>query len=251
MLGFYVGIHAQRIGFVAKFLFLDLVFTFSRLHDDQHDQDFLQRAHGARSSAARAVVAAMAALVSGTSVLVAAEHSYAQSLALTVPRARHNRLALKTLLRRQHPANTTAGLRFMRAVQQPGSAAAGPGSAEDACTAAGYARVERLGQRLTEAAQGLRVGYGVHGQWGIFAPRLQQTKTRFLHEWLCRYIARGRPMATICELGFMAGHSAMLFLETARTAKVVSFDVRTGDLSPLLPPTHNPEPYDTHPNTPT
>ena len=193
----------------------------------------------------RAVVARqMAALVSGTSVLVAAEHSYAQSLAMTVPRARHNRLALKTLLRRQHPANMTAGLRFMRAVQQLPAAA-------DACTAAGYARVERLGQRLTEAAQGLRVGYGVHGQWGIFAPRLQQTKTRFLHEWLCRYIARGRPMATICELGFMAGHSAMLFLETARTAKVVSFDVRTGDLSPLLPPTHNPEPYDTHPNTPT
>lgn len=193
----------------------------------------------------RAVVARqMAALVSGTSVLVAAEHSYAQSLAMTVPRARHNRLALKTLLRRQHPANMTAGLRFMRAVQQLPAAA-------DACTAAGYARVERLGQRLTEAAQGLRVGYGVHGQWGIFAPRLQQTKTRFLHEWLCRYIARGRPMATICELGFMAGHSAMLFLETARTAKVVSFDVRIGDLSPLLPPTHNPEPYDTHPNTPT
>ena len=241
MLGFYVGIHAQRIGFVAKFLFLDLVFTFSRLHDDQHDQDFLQRAHGARSSAARAVVAAMAALVSGTSVLVAAEHSYAQSLALTVPRARHNRLALKTLLRRQHPANTTAGFRFMRAVQQP---------AEDACTAAGYDRVERLGQRLTEAAQGLRVGYGVHGQWGIFAPRLQQTKTRFLHEWLCRYIARGRPMATICELGFMAGHSAMLFLETARTAKVVSFDVRVGDLSPHCSPPLTTQSPTTHPNTP-
>ena len=175
----------------------------------------------------RAVLAAMAALVSGTSVLVAAEHSYAQSLAMTVPRARRNRLALNALLRRQHPANTTAGLRFVRAVQQP---------AEDACAAAGYDRIERLGQRLTEAAQGLRVGYGVHGQWGIFAPRLQQTKTRFLHEWLCRYIARGRPMVTICELGFMAGHSAMLFLETARAAKVVSFDVRIGDLSPLLSP---------------
>ena len=47
----------------------------------------------------------MAALVSGTSVLVAAEHSYAQSLAMTVPRARRNRLALNALLRRQHPAN--------------------------------------------------------------------------------------------------------------------------------------------------
>ena len=33
-------------------------------------------------------------------------------------------------------------------------------------------------------------------------------------------------MVTICELGFMA-QPAMLFLETARTAKVVSFDVRT------------------------
>jgi len=185
----------------------------------------------------RGVVAAMAALVSGTSVLVAAEHSYAQSLAMTVPRARHNRLALKALLRRQHPANTTAGLHFMRAVQQP---------AEEACTAAGYDRIERLGQQLTQVAQGLRVGYGVHGQWGIFAPRLQQAKTRFLHGWLCRYIARGRPMVTICELGFMAGHSAMLFLETARTAKVVSFDVRIRDSNPAT--THNPGPYDTHPH---
>ena len=166
----------------------------------------------------------MAALAFGPAV--AAQHSYAQSLAITLPLARRNKLALKVQLRRQHPANTTAGTRFMRAVHTP---------AEDACTAAGYARIERLGLRLTEAAQGLRVGYGVHGQWGIFAPRLQQAKTRFLHERLCRYIARGRPMVTICELGFMAGHSAMLFLETARTAKVVSFDVRTRELSPLLP----------------
>ena len=158
----------------------------------------------------------MAALIFGPSV--AAQHSYAQSLAITLPLARRNKLALRAQLRRQHPANTTAGIRFMRAVHTP---------AEDACTAAGYARIERLGLRLTEAAKGLHVGYGVHGQWGIFAPRLQQAKTRFLHEWLCRYIARGRPMVTICELGFMAGHSAMLFLETARTAKVVSFDVRT------------------------
>ena len=166
----------------------------------------------------------MAALAFGPAV--AAQHSYAQSLAITLPLARRNKLALKAQLRRQHPANTTFGTRFMRAVHTP---------AEDACTAAGYARIERLGLRLTEAAQGLRVGYGVHGQWGIFAPRLQQAKTRFLHERLCRYIARGRPMVTICELGFMAGHSAMLFLETARTAKVVSFDVRTRELSPLLP----------------
>ena len=181
----------------------------------------------------------MAALIFGPSV--AAQHSYAQSLAITLPLARRNKLALEAQLRRQHPANTTAGIRFMRAVHTP---------AEDACTAAGYARIERLGLRLTEAAKGLRVGYGVHGQWGIFAPRLQQAKTRFLHEWLCRYIARGRPMVTICELGFMAGHSAMLFLETARTAKVVSFDVRTRELSPLRPTQQPSEPYDTRANKP-
>jgi len=51
-----------------------------------------------------------------------------------------------------------------------------------------------------------------------------QTKTRFLNSWLCRYATRSK-INTICELGFVAGHSSMLFLETVRSAQVFSFDM--------------------------
>ena len=97
--------------------------------------------------------------------------------------------------------------------------------------AEGYDRIELLGERLSAAAKALRVGYGAHGQWGIFDKGYNQTKTRFLNSWLCRYATRSK-INTICELGFMAGHSSMLFLETSpdpqttiRSAQVFSFDM--------------------------
>ena len=94
----------------------------------------------------------------------------------------------------------------------------------EACSAEGCDRIELLGERLSAAAKALRVGYGAHGQWGIFDKGYNQTKTRFLNSWLCRYATRSK-INTICELGFMAGHSSMLFLETVRSAQVFSFDM--------------------------
>ena len=38
----------------------------------------------------------------------------------------------------------------------------------EACSAEGCDRIELLGERLSAAAKALRVGYGAHGQWGIF-----------------------------------------------------------------------------------
>lgn len=82
------------------------------------------------------------------------------------------------------------------------------------------------------------VGYDVHGLFGIFAEgakianrtgrhylNYRGIKTSFLIHELC---ARPEPTHTICEIGFCAGLSALLFLETAPTATVWSFDL--GDL---------------------
>ena len=50
----------------------------------------------------------------------------------------------------------------------------------------------------------------------------KQVKTRFLHRQLCQ---RARPIARICEVGFMAGHTSLLFLESVPGVQVVSFDL--------------------------
>jgi predicted O-methyltransferase YrrM len=50
-----------------------------------------------------------------------------------------------------------------------------------------------------------------------------QVKTRFINEWLCKHRLR-RSISTVCELGFMSGHSAMLFLQSTE-AKLISFDL--------------------------
>ena len=54
-----------------------------------------------------------------------------------------------------------------------------------------------------------------------------QTKTRFLYEHVCRLAQQGRAN-TICEVGFNAGLSALLLLEAAPSARVISFDL--GDM---------------------
>ena len=59
-------------------------------------------------------------------------------------------------------------------------------------------------------------------QWGIASRRLYATKkTRFINDVLRRSFPDAR---TACELGFMAGHSALLFLETLPQARIYSFD---------------------------
>lgn len=62
-------------------------------------------------------------------------------------------------------------------------------------------------------------------KWGIASMSLyNQTKTRFMFDHLLDH-DQHRKINTICELGFNAGHSSLLFLETIRHAKVYSFDL--------------------------
>lgn len=79
--------------------------------------------------------------------------------------------------------------------------------------------------------------YDVHGLFGIFGrgDRIGNSskryrydykgvKTSFMLEWACR-VARTTSVNTICEVGFCAGLSALLLLEAAPQARVVSFDL--------------------------
>ena len=82
--------------------------------------------------------------------------------------------------------------------------------------------------------------YTVHGLFGIFAEHLQekagkkkgrfygpdyrQIKTRFLYDHICKLARQGRA-DTICEVGFNAGLSALLFLLAAPNSRFISFDL--------------------------
>ena len=128
-----------------------------------------------------------------------------------------------------------------------------PAPAPPRCGDAGHAAMLRRATALSEALKAdPSSGYGVHGLFGIFAAGdriehgawtsnitwlknskkyvdYQGVKTRFLYSRLCAlHEARGAvaaPLATICEVGFNAGLSALLLLEAAPTARVVSFDL--------------------------
>lgn len=111
------------------------------------------------------------------------------------------------------------------------------------CTAPELHRhVERQARALSEhlIAHKATTKYDVHGLFGIFGrgDRIGNTskryfldyggvKTSFMLEWACA-VARTTMVDTICEVGFCAGLSAVLLLEAAPRAKVVSFDL--GDL---------------------
>lgn len=88
--------------------------------------------------------------------------------------------------------------------------------------------------------------YSVHGLFGIFADGdrinyqatgrerqpfgrvvyedYQHVKTKFIYSRLCQ-LAHSGNIRTICEIGFNAGLSAILLLESSRSARVLSFDL--------------------------
>ena len=144
----------------------------------------------------------------------------------------HKQGEIHARLRREgvRAAELPDGARFVAAVQQ----SAQPPAA--ACSTGDYERMKALSALLTQAGRGLsrwweergQASFKKHGQWGIWDAVYKEMKVQFYYEWLCKYMAR-RPIRTICELGFMSGHSALLFLETVKAAKVVSFDL--GDCS--------------------
>lgn len=121
------------------------------------------------------------------------EHSYADSLAQTLPRAQRNAHAME----RMQGSGRVSALWEKRASGRAFIEAQTLLPQPEACSAEGCDRIELLGERLSAAAKALRVGYGAHGQWGIFDKGYNQTKTRFLNSWLCRYATRSKIIRSV------------------------------------------------------
>ena len=92
-----------------------------------------------------------------------------------------------------------------------------------ACSEESYQRIESLASALSRKVMAAVGSYVVHGHYGLFNREYGEVKTRFIWQRLCSQ----QPL-TICETGFNAGLSALLMLEAAPSARLVSFDL--GDL---------------------
>ena len=118
--------------------------------------------------------------------------------------------------------STPKGAHWMQFVREVSERPSSP------CDETGYQRIERLARLLSAAAAEATPGlYKQIGQAGVFLqgvagqPDYKQVKTRFMHRHLCQM--QPQP-TTICEVGFMAGHTSMLFLESVPDARMLSFD---------------------------
>ena len=110
-------------------------------------------------------------------------------------------------------------------------------SIRSACSAAGLKRIERIADILDNATKEHSRSYTDPGMWGVFARGAQRNyegaKVRFLHEQLCtrgtnEVALRKMQQPTVCEVGFCAGLSAMLFMESLPRARYVGWDL--GDI---------------------
>ena len=133
--------------------------------------------------------------------------------------------------------NTAADEAFVTAVQNKPAAG---------CGANAYTRIDELARLLSAAAQGSCPAFGYHGMWGVFSepPKVARpnraqkanaqlftygsSKAAFLHNETCVREA-GEPVRQICEVGFNAGHTSLLWLEAVPTARVTAFDM--GDMA--------------------
>ena len=97
------------------------------------------------------------------------------------------------------------------------------------------AKARAHSQRLIDDRNATK--YTVHGLFGIFAKgdlraetgrkhyiNYEDTKVDFMHAHACR-LGRSMRTATVCEVGFNAGLSALLLLESLPHARVLSFDL--------------------------
>ena len=134
-------------------------------------------------------------------------------------------------------ANAAADHAFVTAVQERPAAG---------CGAKAYVRIDRLARLLSAAAQGSCPAFGYHGMWGVFSepPKVARpnraqkanvqlftygsSKAAFLHNETCAH-GVGEPVHQICEVGFNAGHTSLLWLEAMPTARVTAFDM--GDMA--------------------
>jgi len=96
------------------------------------------------------------------------------------------------------------------------------------------ARIERIAGLLDKATHEHSRKYVEDGMWGIFASGGQRdynrSKVRFIHEQLCARGVKGVSLRTlkrptVCEVGFCAGLSAMLFLESLPRARYIGWDL--------------------------
>ena len=91
-----------------------------------------------------------------------------------------------------------------------------------------HAAYDKIEHRFDELDSWTRQAHPEYADrlWGIASLHLYATKkTRFIYEVLSRSFPNSR---NVCELGFNAGHSALLFLETLPQARVYSFDLCDG-----------------------
>ena len=112
-------------------------------------------------------------------------------------------------------------------------------STRSACSAAGLRRIEHIADILDNATREHSRKYTDPGKWGVFARgakaqrNYEGTKVRFIHEQLCtagtdEVVLRKMKQPTVCEVGFCAGLSAMLFMESLPRARYVGWDL--GDI---------------------
>ena len=109
------------------------------------------------------------------------------------------------------------------------------------CRPGGFERIDKLARLLSAAGSGGCSQFGFHGMFGVFSEPLKSspgwiskykygsTKSSFIFNETCAH-AHASPgeLLQICEIGFNAGHTALLFLEAAPAARVLSFDL--GDM---------------------
>ena len=133
--------------------------------------------------------------------------------------------------------NAAADHAFVMAVQERPAAG---------CGTKAYARIDELARLLSAAAKGSCPAFGYHGMWGVFSepPKVARpnraqkanvqlftygsSKAAFLHNETCAH-GVGEPVHQICEVGFNAGHTSLLWLEAMPTARVTAFDM--GDMA--------------------
>lgn len=98
------------------------------------------------------------------------------------------------------------------------------GTAPHGCAAEHFDRVVRLAKLFANDLKSTSKHFGGHGYIGIWSPLYNLAKVRLVYEEVCQRALSGE-VHQVCEVGFNAGESALLFLEATGDAKLTSFDL--------------------------